>query len=471
MRKLILALSTFKRKRGTCEPVDSISYTSPCGGQGACIQGAQTNDAPVKYLLKYMGADTIVALLTREAKEDGWQQFQDMVRDYCREEGLRCPDFKAVEYSRERDGKALHELLEEVKPEDEICLDTTGGFRDLSNLLLLVARLAEFRGNKLRKAVYSDFQQFEIRDVTASQYGMLDVISGMGECVSYGQTGQLMGQWGGIGEAKELLDAMQNITDAVTLCKTHDLGSLYAVLNDKLKPTELPENPDINLVLLEQMKNVFRREFGDGRIDDVAVIRWCLENRMLQQAITLYVERMPGWIMGEKKLLTVEADFEEYAQKKKKKEYQDICEFIFTEYFLRLFGGWYKKYAREQKLEDWQGGAYRNGMTRENLNRWRFEGDAILDMKQWIDLPGSPFRHQRVRVAQLQRITKDYWYIKEQRNRYNHALREPNKKNKEAVKQFFAGYQWGESVTVEGLTKTITAALNYLEDCVKGIQT
>ena len=74
-------------------------------------------------------------------------------------------------------------------------------------------------------------------------------------------------------------------------------------------------------------------------------------------------------------------------------------------------------------------------------------------------------------MAQLQRITKDYWYIKEQRNRYNHALREPNKKNKEAVKQFFAGYQWGESVTVEGLTKTITDALNYLEDCVKGIQT
>ena len=90
-------------------------------------------------------------------------------------------------------------------------------------------------------------------------------------------------------------------------------------------------------------------------------------------------------------------------------------------------------------------------------------------MEKWVDVTGTPFQHGKVSVKQLKILIRDYWYIKEQRNRYNHALSEPSKKAANIIKKYFEnyGYTWGDTVTVESLTDTIRNALEHLESCAE----
>ena len=70
-RKIILFLSEYKGN------AQEKSYRCPVGKD---IAGTQTNEAPVKYLLRQYGnVEEILCIVTSKAKETAWLPFQDMI--------------------------------------------------------------------------------------------------------------------------------------------------------------------------------------------------------------------------------------------------------------------------------------------------------------------------------------------------------------------------------------------------------
>ena len=71
--KIILFLSEYK------ESAKERKYRCPVGDD---VIGAQTNEAPVHYLLRqYSNVNEIICIVTERAREKGWEVFQNKIRE------------------------------------------------------------------------------------------------------------------------------------------------------------------------------------------------------------------------------------------------------------------------------------------------------------------------------------------------------------------------------------------------------
>ena len=143
-KKIILYLSAYNPNN-----TSPAAYECPVGGP---VEGVQTNDAPVKYLLReHPDISEILCLVTTEAEKKAWGRFQKVVGEANPE--VQChpifiPDGK--DFAQD----ILPEVISKTQKDDEIFLETTGGFRDAVMYLLLISRALSYAGVKISGAVY-----------------------------------------------------------------------------------------------------------------------------------------------------------------------------------------------------------------------------------------------------------------------------------------------------------------------------
>ena len=136
-------------------PGDEYTYASDIGD----ITGIQTNDAPVKYLLslissKNQNTEKIIAVATSEADE-AYEAFCKMVEEYAESEKISLPQLEKIHTSDSTIAETIQEIVNRISPDDRVYIDTTGGFRKSSYLLMGIVRVLEYSENKVEKAVYS----------------------------------------------------------------------------------------------------------------------------------------------------------------------------------------------------------------------------------------------------------------------------------------------------------------------------
>lgn len=208
-RKIILFLSEYKGN------AQEKSYRCPVGKD---IAGTQTNEAPVKYLLRQYGnVEEILCIVTSKAKETAWLPFQDMIARTAQDVALtEIPYEEGDDFT---DGP-LTGIMEKVQAEDEVLLETTGGFRNAVMDLLLLSRLLSYTGVKTIGAVYSNYPKTEIEDLS-HLIGFFDLVGGMQELTSFGSVKTLRAYYRRTEEPKieRLLSAMENLYETITLCK------------------------------------------------------------------------------------------------------------------------------------------------------------------------------------------------------------------------------------------------------------
>ena len=135
-RKIILFLSEYK------ESAETRRYRCPVGDD---VVGAQTNEAPVSYLLRqYSDVNEIICIVTERAREKGWEAFQNKIR-----EGNADVAVTEVPYEEGSDFAegALTKIMEKVRDGDEVLLETTGGFRNAVMDMLLLSRVLSYVGS------------------------------------------------------------------------------------------------------------------------------------------------------------------------------------------------------------------------------------------------------------------------------------------------------------------------------------
>lgn len=220
-------------------------------------------------------------------------------------------------------GKSILAEAEKIQREQgadcpiTIHADMTGGMRNASMMMLGVMRLLNFSGLQMGKILYSNWERNrDVNYVEDSQdvYRFFDLVVGATEFAKYGSVEKLADYYNiDVFEQKpytdecnlsrelyELVNAMGYFAQSIKLCRYGELEDACALLAEKIQAfTNLaPQNYDVNDKLFATLLPTIEESYKTvlSAHDDLDIITWCVKQGHLQQAMTLYTERVPEFI-------------------------------------------------------------------------------------------------------------------------------------------------------------------------------
>ena len=191
--------------------------------------------------------------------------------------------------------------------------DFTGGMRHANLVMLDAIRLLQYDTRvSLGKILYSNFNADPKKVEEAnSVYGLVDLISGAEEFVRFGSVNSLQQYYKEkevSAELGQVLKAMEGFAEAIRLChygsftkSITDLRSALQAFDSHMESVELQNDEKaLNDKFMARLESRIRHNYGmllkgkgTDKINDLDLIEWCVDNDYLQQALTLYIERVP----------------------------------------------------------------------------------------------------------------------------------------------------------------------------------
>ena len=267
---------------------------------------------------------------------------------------------------------------------------------------------------------------------------MFDLVGGMQEMSSFGNVRTLRKYFGAEPQDErigELLDALEALNEAITLCRTSKVSGCLERFIHAVNEVKSCDNP-----LVRQLTPAFDSIFRERKFKIRSLIRWCLERDMYQQAVTLYIECIPTEI------------FKNIVQKKQENhlfnpKYDDKTRFSDAdEFFCYLLNASRYTSASKGSSDQYAMQVY----TIENLETC---------------FPSAPFELKPgYKIHKLQNIARDYLYIKLLRNMINHAQTTGTESTEQAVEYLKGcGYCSPDAVDLKTLRTVMEIALNNLK--------
>ena len=290
--------------------------------QGRTFEGTQKNDAQVKYLL-HNAADNgdriekIVCIVTAKVKEQkSDEKFQKMVNDYIQTD-QRLSDyyqdtkieFSPVKYNEEikdteKRSLDIYSQMSKVLLHEEqssIYIDYTGGLRDTSFLMTIIIRYLEYHNSICKRIVYSNKNKTMIC-VMDCIYDMFQLLNGVDQFTRTGNAELLekCSEKEKDEKTKDLLEKIVKFSKVMSICDIKAIDEHFLTeIDNGLK------NYEKNAARASLFSEIFRDMIGiikkklyieaGKSLGYPELIRWCLDNNMIQQALTLYIEKMPPY--------------------------------------------------------------------------------------------------------------------------------------------------------------------------------
>ncbi len=307
------------------------------------IKGVYTNDAPVKYLIESVfngkREETIIIAITTKEAEPAYGVFEETIRRYCEEKGYKGVKIEKVPFADRMFGRVIADIIEKIAPNSRVFVDATGGYRDIAYVILAVVRILEYSKIKLIKSVYSQWNILEIKDI-GNVYSMFNLINAANSFASFGNSDEFASFFedNDNPDIKRVITVMNRFSDEIALCRTAKLGETLQELNANLSKIQELGTVNENELMFKSLTGMIRNKFGfemDRTIEYTDVIKWCLDNRMIQQAVTLYVEKMPEFIF-KKRLISYEKNYLEKQKSNFNKNFDDYYNMLYN-FFLKLF--------------------------------------------------------------------------------------------------------------------------------------
>lgn len=214
----------------------------------------------------------------------------------------------------------IQEFKRGLKEDVMLHVDLTGGMRSVNVMMLDVARLLEYSGVSRGYLLYSKYDPAKKSGTVeelGSIYELFQLISGAEEFVRFGSAKALRDFYKGRPKSEQLrrlLDAMEGFAEEIKLCHYGQLKEAIVELHDAVRDFDLGSSEDVQELLLGRLIDRIRKEYHQlivlRDLDDLRVIRWCLKHGYMQQALTLYTERIPEYI-GEHGLIRQTPEEEE----------------------------------------------------------------------------------------------------------------------------------------------------------------
>lgn len=308
-----------------------------------------TNESAVRYLLQHgfdgknitlskmyvFATDKVQGLIKWEkkpytdSKGRSWTHidyFKERVRDIIPDVDdilsalpydENAPIDKAVDAIVDMAGKIQADIAQwqQVNEGDTVYLhvDCTGGMRHANMMMMAVIRLMQYSGVKIGKILYSNFSAKPKKVEEANSiYEFFDLISGAEEFARFGSVSAIQDYYREKEKSpalKELLEAMDRFAEAIKLCHYDVFADAVKQLRRTVRDFSKDSSGNQSVKVMKQIQKRIYEDYkellkDEDDVSDLTLIRWCLAHDYLQQALTLYTERIPE-VIGQYHLINV----------------------------------------------------------------------------------------------------------------------------------------------------------------------
>ena len=296
----------------------------------AVEQATQTNMGPARSLVASLDGklDKIIYLASdsvRIKKED--VRFESEFMNWFHEKWNRDLEknnskldviFEKIEVSDDfRDDEIMNyviKMVREIKPEDHVFIDFSGGFRQAAFAFLTVSKILTYKGitnitiltaHYTRGIEYSQENPMLIEENKSVSQGM-DYV---GATQIFLKTGDIteLGKWFLDNEKNlnhwedEIIECFKRFYKSILLCQVKTtvecweeiLKNLKEYQNKELEQVTPSFKNVVDLFLIKMSKEEENSFFS--------LIRWCINHDLLQQALTIFDEKIPETLGFEKR--------------------------------------------------------------------------------------------------------------------------------------------------------------------------
>ena len=340
---------------------DYDSYITDNDNNKLAFSGCHTNDAPARFLLKLAKnneepIDKIFCIVSNDVYTNKLPQLENKGSKLELEKGKTAFDrFSAliknevgssieiipIYYDFDPNNKYYDPkdkptyIYNQIKTSDIgklIYIDYTGGLRDSSLFMIALIRYLEFKGIVCKDIIYSDFfsKPKAIRNIRYI-YDMFNMINGVSEFVGTGNARQLVNLQKKLenttknDNVNNFVNSLQIFSDAIALCNVGSIVDAITSISEAINTLEQDTSTDIFVQMFKTLIPTVKEKLYIGKeppsILDLS--KWCLDNNMLQQAVTIYNEKILSYY-----ILNNYDDFNNELKKPipKYKSYKDIQE-------------------------------------------------------------------------------------------------------------------------------------------------
>lgn len=337
------------------------SYITDNDNNKSTFSGCHTNDAPARFLLKLAEynkepIDKIFCIVSKyvytnklphlknensklelEKDKTAFDRFSALIKNEVGPSIEIIPiyyDFDPNNEDFEPKDKPTY-IYNQIKTSDigeSIYIDYTGGLRDVNLLMIALIRYLEFKGIVCKDIIYSNFHSKprKIHSIR-STYNMFDMINGVSEFVGTGNARQLVNLQKKLenttknDNVNNFVNSLQNFSNAIALCNVGGIVDAIDSISNTINTLEQDTSDDIFVqmfkTLIPTVKEKLYIDKTPPSILDLS--QWCLDNNMLQQAVTIYNEKILSYY-----ILNNYDDFKNELKKPipKYRSYKDIHE-------------------------------------------------------------------------------------------------------------------------------------------------
>ncbi len=300
-------------------------------GTNSSYIGRQTNDAPTKYLLDCAKEDGIeiehfICIVTDKSMEkvngeSGYSNFVRNILKYYQADNIEDIEIKndfssesfpinnktivvdkihydnSISKTETRILELYNSFSLKTKNDEEFYIDCTGGMRDINFLVLSIVRYLEYSGKKSNKSVYAEYLTKQLHPMEQI-YEMFSIINAVDEFVTTGRVNKLnelsKKHINTSEEIQKLINSLKKFSEHMEISRISQFQSNVEEIRQCLEECKLVafENDIFGGMVKGLIKSIEERMPLDDNNTILDWVEWCVKNGLLQQAVTLYKEKI-----------------------------------------------------------------------------------------------------------------------------------------------------------------------------------
>ena len=276
------------------------------------IDACQTNESIAKAfaaldeVVNTGGIRKVVALVSPKVRGEHIEWADNLTALEFYEQVIRHlwsqAEFVSIDVDNKEPDEILRELMPHFCPHDNVYIDAAGGRRTDANVILQTARILQYVDVKVAMSLYADIQSESgyIRE-TSEFLDLENISAALSEFMSTGRADALYAipdadfdvEW------KKLFEAMREFSDSISIGNVDNLDQTLRNIQEAIAVCENLETDNVRTVIIKRFLPIFKEKIiGEStKVDYLRIIQWCVDNKMVQQALTIIVEKLPKYLI------------------------------------------------------------------------------------------------------------------------------------------------------------------------------
>ncbi len=263
--------------------------------------------ANMQEVIKTGGIGRVIALVSSDAMNKRDDRFDNKTAfDYYSgiatslgvKDIIKVPSEDGVEI-------ILKNICDNVEINDKVYIDSAGGKRNISNIIQLLIKILKHKGIDNPFSLYSDINSQNNTGTIESTQNfdrIADLSEAFNEFMTTGKSDQLndcLKDNSSI-QYKNLVKAMAEFSDNIRLGAVEMLEDTINALRSAIDECSLQEPNDMESVIIHQFIPIIRDKFfvDQTQTDYCNLVHWCLDNGLIQQALTIFTEKIGIYIFN-----------------------------------------------------------------------------------------------------------------------------------------------------------------------------